>query len=208
MVKDLFDINGKFYALCSRIFDMVLLSFLWYICCLPLVMILPATSALYHATVKCVQHDRGKAGAEFMDLFRRILKRDLAVSAAGSLLLLGEAAGVIRILRSGITSHMDLFRLLSLGLAAFFTFLILFWRGLVGSRADGPLEKLLQVGFVLSVRHLPQGICMLLIAGTALLTAYVFPPALLVLPSLLIRISFCMTEPVLEHYYPSDNPEE
>ena len=143
-----------------------------------------------------------------MGLFHRILKRDLAVSAAGSLLLLGETAGVIRILRPGIISHMGLFRLMSFCLAALFTFLIFFWRGIVGSRADGSRGKLLQIGYVLAIRHLPLGICMILIAGTGLLTAYVFPPMLLVLPSLLIRIISCMTEPVLEHYYPSDNPEE
>lgn len=60
------DPDGPLFSLGERVFDVVAARVLWAVCCLPIVTILPATSALYYVAVKQV---RKNSGSLFSDSF-------------------------------------------------------------------------------------------------------------------------------------------
>ena len=53
-MKEIFGFEGGFTAACSRIFDLMILGFLWILCSLPIITIGASSAALYYATVKSV----------------------------------------------------------------------------------------------------------------------------------------------------------
>lgn len=67
--------NYKILTFFNKIADMVILSVLWCICCLPVVTAGASTSALYHTVVKSVREDCAYAASDFWKEFRRNLKQ-------------------------------------------------------------------------------------------------------------------------------------
>ena len=55
----IFNINSPFFRVMSKVFDVIVLSLLWTLCCIPVITIGPATTALYYAIVKSIRKDRG-----------------------------------------------------------------------------------------------------------------------------------------------------
>ena len=85
-----FRYDNPFMNIMVRIANLMILSFFWLICCVPVLTILPATAALYHTTVRVV-HGRGDGVAK--DYFHALagsLKKGIPLSlitaGAGSLL--------------------------------------------------------------------------------------------------------------------------
>lgn len=54
----------------NKVVDILLLSLLWFVCCLPIVTIGAATTALYYTTVKSIRKSRGYVFKTFFHAFR------------------------------------------------------------------------------------------------------------------------------------------
>lgn len=63
--------GGGFTSICDKLFDTMILGFLWVICSLPLVTIGASSTALYYALVKSVRKSDGYAVKEFFRAFKR-----------------------------------------------------------------------------------------------------------------------------------------
>ena len=50
-----FKIENPLMVAMIKIANMMIVSFFWLLCCLPVVTIIPATAALYHTTVKVIR---------------------------------------------------------------------------------------------------------------------------------------------------------
>ena len=74
-MNKLFDINNPFFKFMSKFFDLMVLSLIFTVCCIPIVTIGPAITALYYSTVKNVRRDRSYAYKEFFHSFKRDLGR-------------------------------------------------------------------------------------------------------------------------------------
>lgn len=86
----IFNIDSGFNRALARIADMVLLSFYWLICCLPIVTIGASTTALYYACMK--RHlEEGTNTRNFFHAFIRDLKQSLVLE----LIVIGVAAMLV-----------------------------------------------------------------------------------------------------------------
>ena len=74
MFQSLFNPDSTFFRFTGRVLDAVVLSVLFLLCCLPVVTIGPAASALYYSCVKYIR--RGESGAYrgFFHAFRDNLR--------------------------------------------------------------------------------------------------------------------------------------
>ena len=82
----MFDPNNGFWGGIARLVDVVGVSLLWIVCCLPVVTIGPATSALYLTTLRCIRQGEGHTYGRFFRSFRENLK-------VGILAAIGSFAG-------------------------------------------------------------------------------------------------------------------
>lgn len=71
----MFDINGKFFAVASKLADLVILNILYLICCIPVITIGAATTAMYGVTKKMVQNKESYIIRSYFRLFKENFKQ-------------------------------------------------------------------------------------------------------------------------------------
>ena len=89
--------DNPFMAILVRIANLMLLSFYWAVCCIPIVTIIPASAALYHTTAKVVRGNGNGVTRDFFRTFRQECKGGVVLSlvcaAAGGMLAYGLFLG-------------------------------------------------------------------------------------------------------------------
>ncbi|MFQ9510793.1 MAG: DUF624 domain-containing protein, partial [Lachnospiraceae bacterium] len=55
----LFNLDNPVWRFIGKLVDVALLNLLWIICCIPIVTIGPATTAMYYVTLKLVRDEEG-----------------------------------------------------------------------------------------------------------------------------------------------------
>ena len=79
-MNKLFDLNNPFFAFLSKAADIIILSFLWLVCCLPVFTIGPATAALYYVTLKLARKEEVQVTSCFWKGFKENFKQGVAYS--------------------------------------------------------------------------------------------------------------------------------
>ena len=75
----LFAMDGKLSDYMNKIADLVLLNFLWLICCLPIVTIGAATTALHAIVLKMVRNEESYIFSGFFQAFKENLKQSTVI---------------------------------------------------------------------------------------------------------------------------------
>ena len=79
-MNKLFDLNNPFFSFLSKVADIIILSFLWFVCCLPVFTIGPATAALYYVTLKLARKEEVQITSCFFKGFKDNFKQGVAYS--------------------------------------------------------------------------------------------------------------------------------
>ena len=79
-MNKLFDLNNPFFSFLSKVADIIILSFLWFVCCLPVFTIGPATAALYYVTLKLARKEDVQITSCFFKGFKDNFKQGVAYS--------------------------------------------------------------------------------------------------------------------------------
>ena len=64
------NLNSPFFRLITNIGNLILVSILWIIGCIPIVTIGASTAALYYTCVKVIRHGRGYLFSSFLQSYR------------------------------------------------------------------------------------------------------------------------------------------
>lgn len=79
-MNKLFDLNNPFFSFLSKAADIIILSFLWFVCCIPIITIGPASSALYYVTLKLARKEDVQVTSCFFKGFKDNFKQGVAYS--------------------------------------------------------------------------------------------------------------------------------
>lgn len=154
--------------------DIITLHILWLVCSLPLVTIGASTTALYCACMKRIQKDEGYVSRHFLRSFRQNLRQSTIcwlLFVLGSFLIITN----FRIARSagGWTGHMIFISNAIILCPFILTFLYVF---AVVAKFDNPVTSHIKYAFILSLKHFPCSVILLLIHGTFIFLSVSFPP--------------------------------
>ena len=75
-----FDLNSPVMSFLSRLADLVWLSVLWFVCCLPVLTIGPATAALYYVALKLARDEEVAVTACFFKGFKDNFKQGFVLN--------------------------------------------------------------------------------------------------------------------------------
>ena len=81
-MKKIFSPDGLLWRILNTLTDVFALSVIWLFCCLPIVTIGPATTALYDSVVRCIRYQEGGPYRRFF----RTFKADIGVSILSTIL--------------------------------------------------------------------------------------------------------------------------
>ena len=82
IMGNLFNMDNAFFSFISKVCDIMILSTVWILLCIPIITIGPASTALYYAVVKVVRRERGYLLREFFRSFKMNFKRGTAANRA------------------------------------------------------------------------------------------------------------------------------
>lgn len=207
LIENLFSMNGPYARFMNWLWNLLVVSVLWLLCCIPVFTIGTASTAAYYAMAKSVRRHTGRVHSEFFSSFKANFRQ-------GSILtvIIGLVLGVL--LLECVYFYGDpsvplgvlyLFYFLTAAAAACALYL---WPCL--SRFEKGNFALLQMSAVLVFRHLISTILLLLLLAAAFLGVYLMPWGILFFPGLMIYLQTFLMEKILLRYSPkpSDAGEE
>lgn len=177
-----FRFDNPIMNIMTRIANLMILSFFWLICCVPVLTILPASAALYHTTVKVVHGNGNGIAKDYFSAFAGSLKKGLPLSlitiGTGALLAYALYIGKQMAERSLIGTFYFVFGiglvfLLSAGVLHLIPALATF---------EGNVGMYLRMAMYFSGKNLLKTILRMLLLALVVLLADFYPIALLILP--------------------------
>ena len=203
-----FSVEGKFYSITSRIVDMVIITVMWIIGCIPIVTILTSTSSMYHATVKCIRYYRGRALTEFIEAYKKNLRQGIPLTvfygAIGAMIgLIDYRVFAVMQSRTGVAF------ILAFGMAAVTVLYLLnvLWLVPVFSRFTNTFGGIIQLNYVIAAKHVIRSIPMLMVLIIAVILVLASFPLVILFPSLAMLLISYLSEPGLHKYMPKQEED-
>ena len=187
----------------SKITDIFILSLLWFICCIPIITIGAATTALYYSSVKAIRKNKGYVIKSFFHSFR------MNFIPATLLWLVFLLVGILLygcFIFTAVLSDKSL----QFFMLCFYMFLFFLFLG-VGCYAFPVLSKcsmdnmsILRFSLGLVIRHFPSTILLVLFVVLAVLVMWTAPLAVLILPGTISLLYSLPMERILIRYTPQE----
>jgi len=202
----LFDYDNPVWRFIGKFFDVMVLNVLWVVCSIPIVTVGASTTAVYYVTLKMVRDEEGPTIRSFFKSFRENFRQATAIWLI--LLVAGAVIG-FDLYFFGVQMQAGTFRMILLSLLCGFgliemaVFLYVFP---LQCRFYNPVKKTLANALLISIRHLPITICLLIIDGAIPILALLVPvlqPVLVLFGFPLIAfINSYMLAGIIEKYMP------
>ena len=205
----LFNYNNPVIKFMVKMANMMIVSFYWVLCCLPLVTILPACAGLYYATTHAVFKDGGGGVTRaFFDAFKDACKPGILLSMAADILAVLIYLGIITGLQ---TWQENLFWALYLAAGFLIAFLLasaFLYLGPVLSRFSAGTSVILRLAFYFSGRHIFRSIFHVFLLVAMVYAVDFFPLLLLIVPALYTDLIHGGVEKSMEAFITSSQLEE
>lgn len=208
-MNNFFNVDNGVFSFLGKVCDIVFLSIIWILFCIPIITIGPANTAMYYATVKVIRRERGYIFREFFKSFRVNFKRG---AIAGIIITLAYTILVFDLfwvrnsfdtLGSNGTIMFGIFLAIAFLLSCFsvYVFPIL-------SRFDMSVIQLFKAASVMSIRHLPSTLGMLIITLAAFAGVVVIPILIMIIPVTATFLNSLLMERIMKKYIPKSEEAE
>ncbi|MBP1753783.1 MAG: putative rane protein [Firmicutes bacterium] len=202
-MSNLFNMDNPFFTTLGKICDMLFLSLVWALLCIPVVTIGPANTALYYATVKVIRRERGYLFREFFKSFKLNFKRAAILGVIVTLIfvIMGFDLMWAYANMNGIGSTGSIL----FGIFIAITFLLVCFTTYafpVLSRFDMTIKQLLKAAAFMSMRHLPFTLAMVVVTAIGIAGVLLIPLLIFIAPAIVTLINSFLMERILKKYMP------
>ena len=188
-----FSLDSPFVQFMNRVADLIWLNILFVICCLPVITIGDAVTAMFYVTLKMARNEESYITRSFFKSFKQNF-----LQAVGIWLIFLLAGGILaadyyivsgRIgVMMGSGTMRDVMQVLLIAVFVFYLFALTFVFPLL-SKFDNTVRNTIKNAFLMSIRHFPVTLACIAIAVVIALLIIYFP----IMMMLSIFILFSMT---------------
>ena len=146
--------DSPFFKFINKILYSVWLNILWVICCIPIITIGPATTALFYCCQKIVNDEEGYITKSFFHSFKTNLKQGITIGVIMTLLGLAIGFDGYRLYHLHNTSYIWTIFLAILIVAAIAYFLIASWIFPLLAHYENTVLNMFKNSIILSVRFI------------------------------------------------------
>ncbi len=200
-MNNLFNMDNGVFNFLGKMWDIIFISIIWALLCIPIVTIGPATTALYYAVVKVIRRERGYLLREYFHSFKTNFFSGLILG-----IILMAVYFILYIdFNFAKTIENPNTKFVFLAIFTAFTFIILCGTVYVFpilSRFTMGKLQILKTSLLISVRHLPTTILMLVIVGLFAFVVWIIPIFIFILSGTCILLCSFPLEKVLKKYIP------
>lgn len=172
MNESFFGYDGPFFSVLNRIADLIILNVLWIICCIPVVTIGASTTAMLYVTMKIL---RGE-DAYIVKNFFKAFKENFVQSTIMWLIMVVIAAIVVSnflfLPNMKLSDTMYNMFFSAAALTALIFSMILMYLFPLQARLENKIKDTFKNAVLLSFRHLPTTIALLLLVYVPLVLAW------------------------------------
>lgn len=199
--REILGTEGPVFGFLDKVGQLILLSVVWILGCLPLVTAVTSTTALYYAVIKSVRREYGTALQEFWSSYKANLKRGVPITVVLAVLYWLLSSNIYLLTQPEQSNNFLLWG--SIILLVVLTAVTVFICPVL-SRFSMSAWQACRLAFVMALRYWYFTIALAL--GTAALAAlqiFVLPMATVVLlPSIWCYGTTFMVEKALRHFMP------
>jgi uncharacterized membrane protein YesL len=157
----LFNTDGKFFAIFTRIADLMILNILWIICCIPIFTAGAATTAMYYVTLKMVRNEESYIAKSFFRSFKDNFRQSTMIWLI--MLFIGIIFSAdFWILNNMPLSFGSILRYLILAFLLMYIFTLTYLFPLQ-AKFDNHIKVTMRNALLMSIRHLPKTLLILVI---------------------------------------------
>ncbi len=206
-MSGLFNLENGFFSFMGKVWDMILLSIIWVICCIPIVTIGPATTAMYYAIVKVIRRERGYVTKEFFHSFKDNFKLGMISSIIYAVLayILYIDFTYSKALQDAGDSKGDIMFAGFVAVTTIIVFVLIFCYPIL-SRFTVNFKGLFKTSFIIAMKHFPTTFLLAIIIVIFSLACYLIYPMIFIAPALCCLVCSFLIERVFKKYMPK--PEE
>lgn len=202
---NLFNMDGGLMSGLGKVFDLMLISIVWLICCIPIFTAGAATTALYYTVVKVVRHDRGYLLKEYFKSFRMNFKSGTLIWIVILVFSIILSLNIMFSKQFGGNLGYILFSIYRTMLVILLSLTVFIFPNL--SRFVMGKRQLIKTSLLMSIKHLPTTITVdILVIGTGFIVL-LMPVAVFLLPGVCCLLCSFFIERVLKKYIPKDDRE-
>lgn len=209
-MKNLFSLDGGFFAVMDKLANIFWLNILFVVCCIPIVTIGASTTALFYVTMKMVKNEDCYITKSFFHSFRQNFKQ------ATGIWLLAMVVSIIfvldlQILQTGDLPINKIIMVIVMAMSVIFIFVMTYIFPLL-SRFDNTVKHTIKNSLLISIRHFPWTIllivCIILPFVLAYFITYLIPVVILVGGAGIAYGTSFIYRRILDKYIPAENNEE
>ena len=202
--------DGRIMSFLAKLGDMFILNIMYLVCCIPVVTIGAATTALYYNTLKMAENREAYVWKDFLKSFRQNFRQATIIWMI--LLVIGGVLVADLFLMGGIGSEslasVTAIVVIVLGIFLVLTVVYVFP---VLARFDNSVKNIMKYALLMAIRHLPSTIVILAIHSVPLLLAFAsleafirgLLPVLLFVVSILAYLESKLFSRIFSNYYPT-----
>lgn len=199
MLEAIFNPENAVFCVINKILDLMMLSLVWVLCCIPVVTAGASSAALYHAVVKSVRRQRGYPVREFWKSFRANLRKGILIQVIwmlfAAMMFVSDLPLAAALLNGeGIPDKVLLSLLV---LKAVFLVGMPCWLYPLLSRFEERLLKLAEAALYLLIRCLPLTLLSVVLLSGALLLLVWEPLLVAAVPGITALLLSLLLEPSL-----------
>lgn len=204
-MEKIFSMDGPYSRVMNFLWNILVISVLWLLCCLPVITIGAASTAAYYAAAKAVRHHTGIVYREFFSSFRFNFRQSIPLTLAMGLLtlLLGMECLYLYSDVNVPIPVLCLFFAMLLSVLGCGSYL---WAAL--SRFDRGSFSLFRFSVVVTFRHILTTVLLLLLLMSCLAGVYFLPWGVLLFPGLAFFLSTYPMERILLKYAPPKSVDD
>lgn len=205
-----FDIDGSFFRFLTRVADFIILDILVLIFCIPVITIGPALTAAYYVGLKEVKDEEGAVIKSFWKAFKENFKQGFFVE----LILIVAGAIIYNDISitydwaysgGGFLPRLLFFALMGFGILVFAMGLYVFP---MIARFENSVRKMVVNATLMSIRHLPQTIVLVIINGALVYFTYGYPLFILLSIGVMLYVNSYVLVRIFALYVPKANEED
>lgn len=182
-MNQIFSTDNKVFRCIDKAVDCVWLSILWLVCCIPVITIGAATTAMYYVVNKNIRHDRGSLTSEYFKFFKENFKQATAIwlIVAGIYIILGfDYLVLLQMIRSGsnIAGFFILFLIITILLAMWSVYLFPYL-----ARFKDTVRQTIKNTFVMALSNSLWSVLIVILLVFSLLAVLTYPMLSIIIPA-------------------------
>ena len=166
----LFSYDGPLHKFVDKMANLMILNFLCFLCCIPIVTIGPAITALYYVTMKMARNEEGGIVRDFFHSFRMNFKQGMVVGlivVGLGVFLAFDMYYIYQMAASGGVFDSIVFGVIAIAIiiylmASTYIFPLL-------ARFENTTKQTIRTAAFLAIRHLPATLAMIVLAAAPVL---------------------------------------